>query len=665
MKEQRNRAGKPELLLPAGSREAFYAALEAGADAVYLGLESFNARRRASNFSGNNLPAILYEARKRDVKIYITVNTVVKNDELPDLLQLFNLLEKHRVDAVIIQDWGVYHLIKKYFPSLPIHASTQMAVHNSFGVAFAARMGIERVILARELTMSELKKIASEAEIGTEIFVHGALCYSFSGLCLFSSFIGGNGANRGLCAQPCRRLYTQDDTSFTFFNLKDNQQISRVREFAEMGVSSLKVEGRLKPADYVYRVGSAYRSVLDDAGSLSAALKELEIDFGREKTGYFLGGDVSGAIAKRAGTGVYLGDVLQSEQQRFSIKSTLPIQERNRLFVTDAVTGEQTVLKVENVRKEGDVFWIETSFEALPGSPVYMVSENAMHFPNRFPNIKGFVAPRLPQAKVSRIVKSLIPWQERKRKEAYFVRIDTPEWLKNLYMEDYEGIILSFDKETMSGFSMGAPILKQNMQRFWLELPAFISEKDLDFYATRCRAFYKMGIRRFLLSHPSQVMLLPDKVQYALNENSYVFNDAAAAFFTRQKAGFWIYPLENDLKNLLNGSDRNGIVSMYFHPSLFNSRMPVKVSDEVDFTDEFGKSYRKKVRDGITTVIPVEPVVLFPQKKRLAGAGFSRFMIDLSHEKPDRQFAKSLLLKLKASEIVRPSFSFNFLRELK
>jgi len=191
---------KPELLLPAGNTESFYAALQAGADAVYLGLDRFNARGRAQNFTQQQLGAVLKEARKNNVKVYITLNTVVKNAELPVLVDYLYFLQASKIDGIIIQDWGVYTLIRKYFPELKIHASTQLAVHNSTGVLFAEKRGFKRVVVARELTLPELKKIVAKSMLEIEVFVHGALCYSFSGMCLFSSYLGGRGANRGLCA---------------------------------------------------------------------------------------------------------------------------------------------------------------------------------------------------------------------------------------------------------------------------------------------------------------------------------------------------------------------------------------------------------------------------------------------------------------------------------
>ncbi|MCK4979274.1 MAG: U32 family peptidase, partial [Candidatus Delongbacteria bacterium] len=254
---------KPELLLPVGNTEAFYAAVEGGADAIYLGLRYFNARNRAKNFTLNQLQSILAESKRTGTKVYLTLNTLIKNSELPELLDVLYQVSQTSLSSIIIQDWGVYYLVRKFFPDITLHASTQMAFHNSIGTEFAMRKNFERVIMARELTLEELKVISQKSKIKLEIFTHGALCYSFSGLCLFSSFLGGMSANRGQCRQPCRRAFKSEEKENYFFSLKDNQQIEIVPELMKMGISSLKVEGRMKSAEYVNRVAKAYRMVID------------------------------------------------------------------------------------------------------------------------------------------------------------------------------------------------------------------------------------------------------------------------------------------------------------------------------------------------------------------------------------------------------------------
>ena len=274
---------KTELLLPVGNTETFYAALEGGADAVYLGLKHFNARGRALNFSNRQIPVLIDLAHKNNRKVFITLNTVIKNKELPELIDVVDFLNKIKPDAVIIQDWGVYHIIKKYFTVLTVHASTQMANHNSLGAIYSYEKNFERVILARELTLQEAEEVNQKSKIQTEVFIHGALCYSFSGMCNFSSYLGGHGANRGICSQVCRRAFDTGKDAKYFYSLKDNQQIENIHNLIEAGVYSLKIEGRMKSSDYVYKVARAYRAVIDDKANLPYAQELLQTETGRKK----------------------------------------------------------------------------------------------------------------------------------------------------------------------------------------------------------------------------------------------------------------------------------------------------------------------------------------------------------------------------------------------
>jgi putative protease len=626
----------------------------------------FNARQRASNFSVHNLDAILFEAKKYHAKIFVTVNTLVKNEELFDVVRLLHQLERRRVDAVIVQDWGVFYLLKNYFPTLKIHASTQMTVHNSIAVAFCAKIGFDRVILARELTLSEVKKITSQAKIGVEVFIHGALCYSVSGCCLFSSYLSRNSANRGLCVQPCRRFYFQDDKTAPFFSLKDNQQVERIQQLAAAGVTSFKVEGRLKSADYVYCVGKSYRDLIDGKISETEAIKALQKDFGREKSSYFLGGNVSDTLTDHAGAGFYIGRVLKAELHRAALVVNAPVKLKNRLLLTSAAQNRQEVVKVEAMQQTDEYLWIDTPFEVQEQTSVFLLSENITHFPNRFPNIESPFIPPLATQKTEKMLAGMIPWQEKHNKEQYFIRINSLNWLSQLNTGDYDGVILKFD----SGNNLASSLtqlqhFQNDIQYIRLELPLFIGEKELDFYIDQCRRYFQAGVQHFVLAHFSQRMLLPEGATFSVNENCYVLNDAAAAFFTRQQAACWIYPLENDLKNLLQGKDRNGMINMYFCPTLFYSRMPLKQIDDIPFFDALGKPYHKKCSNRMTSILPKDHVCLFDYKKTLSKAGFSRFLIDVSCHEADKQLADTLLQKLKLSESIPNTTTFNFERGMK
>ena len=255
-----------ELLAPAGNAAAALAAFDAGADAVYAGLARFNARERSENFTPDTMARIVEYAHANGRKVYVTVNTVVKESELPDVAEYLALLAEIGPDALIVQDLGVLRMVRQCFPQLVIHGSTQMGFHNSAGLKIAAELGIRRVILERQVPFDELRAMRAAAPgMELEMFVHGALCCSLSGQCLFSSWHGGASGNRGRCKQPCRRRFFSRDGNGFFFSPQDLCMIDQLDEIAELGVASLKIEGRLRQPDYVRNVVSAYRMMLDAA----------------------------------------------------------------------------------------------------------------------------------------------------------------------------------------------------------------------------------------------------------------------------------------------------------------------------------------------------------------------------------------------------------------
>ena len=261
---------KPELLAPAGGMEALIAAVENGADAVYLGARAFSARGYASNFSEKELEEAIDYAHLRGVKVYVTVNTLLKDEEVDSALELLSRLREMGADAIIIQDLGLISLSGKYLPDLPLHASTQMTLHNSEGVEFIKKLGIERVVLSRESSLEDIKRIKEKSGIEIEIFIHGALCISYSGQCLLSSLIGGRSGNRGYCAQPCRKKYRlycegkQINTNGDYLlSPRDLNTSSHLGALIEAGIESFKIEGRMKRPEYVAGVVRVYRRLLD------------------------------------------------------------------------------------------------------------------------------------------------------------------------------------------------------------------------------------------------------------------------------------------------------------------------------------------------------------------------------------------------------------------
>ena len=282
-----------ELLSPAGSPEAVIAAVQNGADAVYMGLGNFNARRGAKNFSDEEFLRAMRYCRIRGCKVYVTMNTLVNDREIESALQTARLASDAGADGIIIQDLGLAAAIRQYLPDMPLHASTQMSIHNLKGVEAAAEMGMTRAVLARELNYEQIKFITRNSPIETEVFVHGALCFCHSGQCYMSSLIGRRSGNRGMCAQPCRMQYSlggrMDDHPMS---LKDNCLVERLQELEEAGVACLKIEGRMKRPEYTAIVTKIYSKALKEHRQPTPEeMIDLERAFSRQgfTQGYFDG----------------------------------------------------------------------------------------------------------------------------------------------------------------------------------------------------------------------------------------------------------------------------------------------------------------------------------------------------------------------------------------
>ncbi len=657
----------PELLLPAGNVENFRAAIQGGADAIYLGLRKFNARGRASNFTYLQFVTLLNEAKKNNVKVYVTVNTVIKNSELPDLMDMLWFLSKTSVSAVIIQDWGVYYLLRKSFPKLVIHASTQMGNHNSIGANYSKRVGIERVILAREITEKELFEISSNSNIELEIFTHGALCYSFSGMCMFSSYVGGAGANRGICTQNCRRAY-KDNKEKYLFSLKDFQLIEQLPQIIKAGVASVKIEGRMKSAEYVYTVASAYRKALDNNRSIIEAKKELRFDMGREKTGYFFGGNVSNAITPNPNTGIYLGQIVKRNDNQLFIESNKAIEEGFRIRVVSRKTDQQINLKVKVFsHRANNLYVVEADTNGInKNDKVFLIGGvQTQKFSNK---IRETV--EIPEQQMPKQLKNSVLGKLRtntvNKKETLFVRIDSLKWMRKIWFDNFDFLILNLSLSELKEFNPTTPFIKKNRHKIFIEIPKFIPEGKVKTYKNICNNLFKNGVNNFMLSHISQKLLIPQKANFATNENVYVFNDAASKFIVDEGAKFYIYPLENDFGNYYSQKNREGVVPMYSHPDLFLSRMPVKVeSEKQTFVDDTKRIYEKTVRDGLTIVRPELAVATLQHKQKFQKLGYHKFLLDFTGESPSKNVFNKVLLHFKSGQAIQNTTTFNLKRELK
>ena len=395
----------PELLAPAGSKESLIAAIGAGADAVYLGGARFGARSLAPNFDAGELPESVEYAHARGVRVYVTVNTLVHDGELADVARYILFLYETGVDAILVQDPAVARIAREIAPELPLHASTQMTIYDREGVAFARREGYKRVVLARELSIQEIRDIAGSPEcrgIGLEIFVHGALCYSYSGQCLLSSVIGGRSGNRGMCAQPCRKPYTfvtaetdvwgrpgllrKTDTPDAYLlSPSDLCTYRELETIAGSPVESLKIEGRMRSPRYVSAVVSVYRRALDSIGSgtwsPSAEDEErLALAFNRGFTRGYLSGARHRGIMGRSHPdhrGIQVGSVVSFSRNDHvavvrRLSQAIPRAGDGVAFM-DPVSGRKDgMVLVEDPRVRGDMLDIRVSRPVTKGNVLYL-----------------------------------------------------------------------------------------------------------------------------------------------------------------------------------------------------------------------------------------------------------------------------------------------------
>jgi putative protease len=341
---------KPELLAPVGSKEALFAAIENGADALYFGGTLFSARQFAYNFTNEELEQAIDYAHIRGVKAYVTMNTLLKDSELGKAGEYLHFLCNAGADAVIVQDIGILRLLRDQLPALPVHASTQMTIHNIEGVKFLKDLGVKRVVLARELSLDEIARIKSQSSIEIETFIHGALCFSYSGQCLLSSMIGGRSGNRGYCAQPCRKKYRIGEIEGYLLSPKDLNMSEHIGALMGAGIDSFKIEGRMKRPEYVAGVVRVYRKLIDRAAPgddfrVTKGEKDTLLQlFNREfTTGYFFGNPGGRLMSRKYpyNRGTMLGKTVEydSRTKLVSIDLKAPLRIGDGIGIGNRETG--------------------------------------------------------------------------------------------------------------------------------------------------------------------------------------------------------------------------------------------------------------------------------------------------------------------------------------
>jgi putative protease len=657
----------PELLAPAGSPEALDAAVAEGADAVYLGLKSFNARMRTANFAYSQFEAALRALHRMGRKVYVAVNTVFEQREADRMYQLLKYLATVGADGLIVQDFGVIRMALACFPALKLHASTQMNVASSAGVNLLSRYGISRVVLSRELSLNEIRDIRGRTNSELEVFVHGALCVSESGLCLFSSYLGGKSANRGMCTQACRRLYRQGEGQGYYFSPADLELVSQIPRLAEMGINSLKIEGRMKSAEYVGTVVSAYRRVLDglETGreeSVREAEAILRNDFARKKTPYFFFDAADGLPAPEpdwlkadqdGGTGIPLGALLRvrgAGADRQGLVRAGPALPRpgDSLRIHRADDSGRKTFKLRQTGAEPapgvpSGIWLSIPEGFNAGDSVYLIQTRLKG--KRYPQlIKGADSgvyrrvpgrEKAPVIELERPVKKDAPFPD-----GVYAAVSRVEDLYALQSVMPPRVMLPLNSDTAKHLlASDRPPLPFNAGKIILILDPWFPQSEEPFLSETIPRLRALGYHQFEVNNLGHFALFKDHAAkpaiLIAGPFLYTFNRWAAAFVSSLGITAFVTPLENNRQNLERtvspGRRSLALVTLFARPTLFRIRASLKRQYNFGiFEDSRGEQFRLLAEDGGSRVIPEKPFSIVDKRPFLEEAGFRRVIIDLS-----------------------------------
>ena len=660
---------KIEILAPSGNLESFMSAVSAGADAVYLGLKEFNARAKAKNFSYQQLNEICNYAHKNNVKVFVALNTLIKNSEINSILKILENIHLSKADAVIVQDLGVAYLAQKYFPQINLHASTQLTIHNSYGAKQAQQMGFKRVVLARELSVEEIKFIKSNSNIELEIFCHGALCFCISGLCLFSSFIGGYSGNRGHCSQPCRRLWTVDNKKGYFLSPKDFQIADYINKIKDIGITSLKIEGRLKSPDYVSKTVKAYRLLIDSTKedykyNLKQAKEILFFDYARQKTTFNF--DIKNENIfepqKSKNLGLFLGNIEENQDNSFILKTNYDLSIGDTIRIVDNRKDRSFILKIKNLIKESNYYKI--NFENLyleKGFEIYKISDAKTDI--KYEKISETVT-KLPQPKQK--IKISQPRINRNvNLPKLFLRINNIKWF-NLFRNINASIVVKISKNDINDIKNF--VLKNKIKDLYFEFPSYIDEQDIKSYEKFISFCINKNYNSFFVNNISQIYLFKNKkvILYA-GQFLYTLNSYSAEFLSKYNIKSFVVSWEDDLYNIKDLSKvlkKNLIIYLSGFPEIVISKMKF-IKDVCNKNIKSNKDEFRVISQYSNIIIPKYPVNLFGFKNKLLSMGIKSFGIDLSYINPNTNYLTQILKVFNNNLYINSSNKFNFERQLK
>lgn len=675
-----------ELLAPAGNLEILKGVIESGADAVYVGGSMFGARAYANNFTEEELLEAIDFAHLRGVKVYLTVNTLIKNSEFSKLYDYLLPYYKRGLDAVIVQDIGVVKAIHEYFPSMEIHTSTQMTVTGADGVRFLSQFGVTRVVMAREVSLAEMKRIHEETGMELEAFVHGALCYSYSGQCLFSSILGGRSGNRGRCAQPCRLPYTVEGKKDEYIlSLKDMCGIKALDKLHDAGVYSLKIEGRMKQLEYACGVVKYYRSYIDSKKPVSDAdydrIKALGNRCGFTDRYYF---DHNGSDMVTYVKPNFVSNAAEPspEKRKLSIEGELVLREgepgslavkRGDVTYKASIESVSAALKapldkkaaIDRINKTGDTDFEFSHIKAQIGENVF-VPNGALNKLRR-DAISGLCDKLLEKyyrndaryADMSRltalpehVVKSDAAHDEAINDYTTICSCMTRAQLDTLIgYECFDVFYLDFDmydrKTLIQQFADDVKSLTKRNKKVYLMLPTILRADSSDYFVSIAKELDKVSFEGFVVKNYEELYLTENLFtgkKVILDHNMYTFNDVSkSAFFEHGVSGDTV-PLELNSREIMHRNNIGSQMIVYgYYPLMTTANCVHKNTKGCDkkqkliyLKDRYNKSFAvcNNCKECYNTIYNSLPTMLTKNISKLKEAGIRSFRYSFTIETP-------------------------------
>ena len=678
-----------ELLAPAGNLEILKGVIESGADAVYVGGSMFGARAYANNFTEEELLEAIDFAHLRGVKVYLTVNTLIKNSEFSKLYDYLLPYYKRGLDAVIVQDLGVVKAIHEYFPSMEIHTSTQMTVTGADGVRFLSQFGVTRVVMAREVSLAEMKRIHEETGMELEAFVHGALCYSYSGQCLFSSILGGRSGNRGRCAQPCRLPYTVEGKKDEYIlSLKDMCGIKALDKLHDAGVYSLKIEGRMKQLEYACGVVKYYRSYIDSKKPVSDAdydrIKALGNRCGFTDRYYF---DHNGSDMVTYVKPNFVSNAAEPspEKRKLSIEGELVLREgepgsltvkRGDVTYKASIEPVSAALKapldkkaaIDRINKTGDTDFEFSHIKAQIGENVF-VPNGALNKLRR-DAISGLCDKLL--KKYYRNDARYVDISSMCELPEHVVKSDAAHEYGAVNAKDYTTICscmtraqldtligyecfdvfyLDFDmydrKTLIQQFADDVKSLTKRNKKVYLMLPTIFRADSSDYFVSIAKELDKVSFEGFVVKNYEEIYLTENLFtgkKVILDHNMYTFNDVSkSAFFEHGVSGDTV-PLELNSREIMHRNNIGSQMIVYgYYPLMTTANCVHKNTKGCDkkqkliyLKDRYNKSFAvcNNCKECYNTIYNSLPTMLIKNINKLKEAGIRSFRYSFTIETP-------------------------------